>query len=128
MGIQIPLGAYLAWHYGQAYRDIGTIWRDILWFLYHFFSLPLLGKTFFSPLFRLRERVESFNAESILEAVLVTTIMRIFGMILRAILFVIGISSLALVCILGVFLYVVWTLLPFLILGFFVVGSVLLFL
>ncbi|MFY9463399.1 MAG: hypothetical protein WAP52_04445, partial [Candidatus Sungiibacteriota bacterium] len=45
---------YIIWHYGKAVRDFFGIAYDVLWFGYHFFSLPLLARTLFAPLSRIR--------------------------------------------------------------------------
>ena len=119
MGTLIPIASYLSWHYGAAYRDMGAIWKDFVWFLYHFFSLPLLLKTFFSPLFRLSERVASFDMEGILETIVVNTVMSLAGMITRALLGAGGILALAMLCAAGILFFIVWTLLPILVFGLF---------
>lgn len=119
MGNRVPVESYLSWHYGAAYRDMGAIWRDFAWFLYHFFSLPLLLKTFFSPLFRLSERVASFDMEGILETIVVNTVMRLAGMITRALLGAVGVLSLALLSAAGILFFILWTLLPIVVFGLF---------
>lgn len=119
MGTRIPIASYLSWHYGAAYRDMSIVGKDFVWFLYHFFSLPLLFKTFFSPLFRLNERVASFDMEGILETIVVNTVMRFTGMIVRAFLGVVGALALALLCAAGILFFIVWTLLPILAVGLF---------
>ncbi|OGZ94960.1 MAG: hypothetical protein A2847_02165 [Candidatus Sungbacteria bacterium RIFCSPHIGHO2_01_FULL_50_25] len=128
MGTRIPIASYLSWHYGAAYRDMGAIWKDFAWFLYHFFSLPLLVKTFFSPLFRLSERVASFDMEGILETVVVNTVMRLAGMITRALLGAVGVLALVLLCAAGILFFIAWTLLPILTVGLFGSGIFFLFL
>ena len=38
---------YLSWHYTRAFRDIGSVWLNFMWFILHFFSMPLFLRTLF---------------------------------------------------------------------------------
>jgi len=115
--------SYLSWHYGTGILDLLNVWRNFLWFFYHFFSIPLLLRTLFSPLMRLREGYpRGFDPQAFASTVLVNLVMRIVGAFLRIFLIALGIVVLALVTLLGPALLLVWLTLPALIPALIVLG------
>ena len=104
---------YLSWHYGRAFSDILVVWTNFFWFFLHFFSIPLLVRTLFSPWKRLHENYrQGFHPEDFFQALIVNIIMRIVGAIIRVIIIVIGILTLLTVTILGVIFLLFWTIAP----------------
>ena len=82
---------YFIWHYGYALKDILELAQNFSWFFYHFFSLPLLAKTIFSPIWRLSERYKrGFDPQALFETLVVNLISRLVGFILRTILLLAG--------------------------------------
>ncbi len=60
-------------------------WINIHWFLYHYFSVPVLLRTFFAPFHRLRERrMRGFDLEDWASVIAVNALMRVVGMVVRA--------------------------------------------
>ena len=112
---------FLRWHYTQGVIDLVNNIINLLWFVYNFFSIPLLLRTFFVPFHRLQETaVKGFNIEKWAEALLVTTLMRLVGALLRTFLIALGIVFLLAVFVGGSILLFVWLLLPVFL--FFLVG------
>lgn len=122
------LGSYCVWHYTRAYRDLISIERNLLWFLFHFFSIPELSRTLFAPWRRLGEEYPSvFDTEEFFGALIINTLMRIIGISIRFIILTTGCVVLLLGTVLAGVALVVWTLLPLLIIFTFVTGVLLIF-
>jgi len=123
------IGEYFSWHYGGALLDAVHIWRNILRFLYEFFSISLLLRTLFAPWKRLgEERKRKFDLGDMLGALLINTIMRIIGIIMRLILITVGITAIILCLLTGVLALIVWVFAPLIIVVLFVVGFGIMFL
>ncbi|GMQ95440.1 MAG: hypothetical protein BMS9Abin13_554 [Patescibacteria group bacterium] len=114
MGFLRLAGAYFIWHYSAAFVDIVRILKDLLWFIYHFFSLPLLFSTWFSPWKRIEEEQAhtGFDIGNFFSALLVNVIMRLVGFLMRSTLIIAGALSLVLGSALGILFLVVWFFLP----------------
>ena len=110
------LPAYISWHYGEAYREIVRVWTNFVWFVYNFFSMSIMVKTFFSPWMRLKEKrlKAGFHGEDIAEVIVMNIIMRAIGAMMRFFIIVIGTCFTLLVFWGGLVFFVLWTLLPFL--------------
>jgi hypothetical protein len=107
------IGSYFLWHYTEAFADIGRHIRNFLWFFFHFFSIPVLLKTFFAPWRRLGESYpKDLNLGGALSVFTVNSLMRLVGMILRLIMIVFGVSVVVLAAVGGAVFLVVWALLP----------------
>jgi hypothetical protein len=115
--------SYLAWHYLRAWREIWHVSRNLLWFVYNFFSLPQLARSLFSPWRRITEdRTGGFNFESIAGYLIINLISRLIGCLLRSIVIIIGSLTYLLLC-LGIFcLFIFWALAPVSILVFLALG------
>ena len=85
MSLLYVIHGYVHWHYGAAYKDMTRIWFNLMWFVAHFFSIPILFKTLFAPLNRLNEE---YNKEDSLEGkagtIVVNIFVRLIGFLLRA--------------------------------------------
>src|SRR5947207_296294 len=118
------LPAYIAWHYGKAYRDMLRVWTNFIWFAFNFFSITILLKTFFTPFERIVEKRArpGFHAEDIAEAVMITLIMRLVGAMVRSLIIIIGILAILVLFVSGVSAFVIWTLFPFVLVALPAVG------
>ncbi|HBB65256.1 MAG TPA: hypothetical protein DCZ84_01295 [Candidatus Vogelbacteria bacterium] len=115
---------YLLWHYTRAYSDLLHIAGNLLWFLYHFFSIPELTRTWFAPWKRLHEEPGSIiNMSDYLSGVLMNLIIRVIGILLRTILITVGFCILALGALLTILALIIWTALPFIIVFSFIAGA-----
>src|SRR3989344_9375955 len=90
----LPL-AYIFWHYTRAWTDLWRLATNYLWFLYHFFSIPLLLGTFFAPWKRLSDGGKSKAMGGGFGRLIFNLMLRIVGVFARGAVVGIGIFSLA---------------------------------
>lgn len=106
---------YFKWHYGKGVMGLVNIVGNFVWFFFEFFSIPLLLKTYFMPFRRLNEMYQqSFNPGAWFETLIVNTMMRIIGALLRTVLIVLGIFFILLTVAIGVCFLTAWLLAPLL--------------
>lgn len=121
--------SYLGWHYSQALVAWWRIYGNGLWFLSHFFSVALLGRTLFSPWRRLAESYPRRLApEAMAETLVVNLLMRLVGLTIRVIFLSFSFVVLAGTFLLGWIALIVWLFAPFLIAILFFTGFYLTFL
>lgn len=114
---------YLWWHYTLAWRDLGLIYRNFLWFTYHFFSLPVLARTLFAPWKRLGESYPThFDLAATLSTLLINSLMRIVGFLFRSVMLIVGVAVWGAVFSLGLLVFVLWLVLPVLVVFIFILG------
>lgn len=126
----ITLGLnYFQWHYTLAYVDIFHIWRNITAFLFNFFSIPILVRTFFAPWKRLQAERETkgFDLIDSLSTGFINLIMRIVGAMMRTVLIVVGLCVVVIAIIVGIIFFILWMLAPIIIVLLCVAGIHLLF-
>lgn len=77
----------LFWTYGKGSNEFLKLWLNIHWFLYHFFSVPQMLGSLFSPLKRLKEsRGRGFDAQKAFESLILNSVMRVTGFLIRIVL------------------------------------------
>lgn len=115
---------YLAWHYGRALAEFSHIYRDIIGFVYNFFSIGILLRSYFAPWRRMGEDYpeDKFDFASIGSTLVVNTIMRLVGIFMRTVIIIVGLLMLFLVAIFYPVLLFVWLLWPLLIPFLFLLG------
>src|SRR3989344_3533372 len=123
------ISSYTKWHYTEGFKDLSRNWKSFILFILHFFSLGFLFRTWLAPFGRLNEEYKKgFNAEVFFETLVVNTLMRIVGFVLRTIV----IAACLLVLFLAIFFapvaLVLWVFMPFIILFLLALGTVNLFL
>ena len=113
---------YFLWHYTRAFAGILTLWTNLMWFLIHFFSIPVLLKTLFSPLKRVKEEYKGGNVEDYLGAFVVNVMTRVIGALIRIPIILIGLISMFVLCI-GLFLFLTfWLVAPAALVFLFILG------
>ena len=81
-------------------------WINIHWFLYHYFSVPVLLRSFFAPFHRLRERrMRGFDLEDWASVIAVNVLMRFVGMIVRSVFLLLALASELLLLLSGAVLF-----------------------
>ena len=86
---------YLLWHYSRAFLEIFHVWFNLIWFVVHFFSIPQMMMSWFSPWKRMVEgRGRKFNMEDLAGFIIIGLISRILGFILRTTLITLGLFCL----------------------------------
>ena len=117
--------SYLMWHYTSAIKDFLKVSGNFVWFFYHFFSIPVLVETFFSPFKRMGEQYKKgFDIGAFLGTFVVNTLMRIVGVISRTLVIGVGIVTIILVVTLSLALFGVWLILPALVPTLFLMGII----
>ena len=115
MNFLLIMPYYFRWHYGRAFSDMKNIWGDFIVFVYHFFSIPTLFSSLFSPLER---RHDSYSVQvPLYETFIFNTIMRLLGASVRLFLIFFGLLAILLSILLGIGLFVAWIFMPAVILG-----------
>ncbi len=104
---------YLLWHYTSAFGEILHLFKNFAWFITHFFSLPELVRTFFSPWKRMTEEKSGhFNLEEFAAYLIINFFSRLIGMGMRSVVLFIGLTALVLLCSLTITLYIFWIFAP----------------
>lgn len=109
--------AYLLWHLTTAWGDLWRLYTNTLWFLHNLFSIKLLLTTLFSPWRRLHEAKELHGAGGVLGRIIINTITRLFGLIVRTAVIVFGLLSLVIFSLLSACLFALWIVLPLVAVG-----------
>ena len=121
---------YMVWHYSRAYVDIVHIWWNYLWFVNHLFSVPDVVMSWFAPFKRLQEDKINFmkSPSDFFANIFVNLILRFVGVLIRTALLSIALFFFALVFLLGLAFLLLWTVLPLLVVNFFITSINVLFL
>ena len=113
MNFLLIIPYYFSWHYSRGLSDYFKVWKNLTWFLWNFFSIKVLLKTFFMPFKRLKENYTgNLDVENFLTSIIVTTLMRIVGMFARGTIIVCGIISLIIFVLGGLVGFIIWIFLP----------------
>ncbi len=113
--------SYFIWHYTRAFRDMVEVFGNFLWFVYHFFSIPVLIQSLFSPWIVLRS--PDFAPINFLAS----ATLRILALVLRLFIITFGLLTLLVVLIVEALVFVAWVFLPLIILVLFISGVRLMF-
>lgn len=108
-------GYYLSWHYSRSLRDYWGVIRNLLWFFYNFFSIPSLLRTLFVPFHRLTDNTRPKHAldlQAMGERLVVDSLMRLVGFILRSFVILVGLITLATTAVFGGLFFLVWLCAP----------------
>lgn len=103
---------YLHWHYRYGKKDTRIFFVNIIWFLWHFFSIGLLLRTLLVPWQRLDEHGRKGNLQSYFEAFILTTLMRLVGAGMRLVFISFGLIAISCTFLIGIFISLVWIILP----------------
>ena len=116
---------YLKWHYTEGFVDLSRNWKSLLAFVLYFFSLGLLFRTWLAPFGRLDEDYKKgLDPEVFFETLVVNTVMRVVGFVLKSIVMLMGFLALVLTSVLGLAGFFFWALAPLVILTVFILGAV----
>jgi hypothetical protein len=116
---------YFVWHYTLAIKNVLDICANFIWFTWNFFSFKILILTLFSPYKRLTERYNGgLDLEQLMEALVINTLMRFIGFIARTFVLITGLVAMVLVLLFASLAILIWLALPFVLILFFVAGSI----
>lgn len=109
---------YLLWHYTRAFGEIFHVWMNFIWFVIHFFSIPQLMHSWFSPWKRMVEgRGQKWNLEDLAGFIIIGLLSRIIGAILRTAIIFVGLISLFVTIVGGFAVYLFWLGAPLILIG-----------
>ena len=115
------------WYYGEAVKNVLTAWKNFIIFATNYFSIPLLAKTLFAPWKRdITKKPRGLNLKKCFESLSFNTISRGLGFVVRFFTIIAGIVYLILTIAIGAVFFILWLVLPFVILGLLIFGIVLL--
>jgi hypothetical protein len=118
---------YLLWHYSRAFLEIFHVWFNFLWFIVHFFSLPQLLRSLFSPWKRIvEERGNKWDFEDLAAYIIIGFFSRLIGFLIRGTIIILGLLCLFLAIFAGFAVYLFWVAAPLIIIGLLVLGLTLL--
>ena len=108
---------YLLWHYTRAWFELFHVWRNLLWFMVHVFSIPTLLRTWAAPWKRITERRgNTWSFEDLAGYLLIGFLSRLIGFFVRSVVLVIGLVSVSLTILGGFVVYAAWVVAPLLLL------------
>jgi hypothetical protein len=126
MGGALLIVDFGMWYYTRGFVDVLAVWFNFMWFITHFFSIPLLLRTLFSPWKRMTDDGKPRSIEAYMEAFVMNVMSRIFGAIVRTTIILVGIMALCLGVIALVTMLVFWLFAPFILAYSFFYGIALL--
>ena len=105
---------YVWWHYTTAIADLVRNYLNLKSFLINFFSLKHLTRNLFAPWRRLGEEypVGYFDLQAFFSALIVNTLMRLVGFVVRFILLVFGLLVLLVSLFVFIFVLFIWLVMP----------------
>jgi len=117
---------YLKWHYSKAIVSSFLLWQTLLIFLFNFFSIKTLLGNFFTPWKRMYERYPKwYEFKEYFSSLVINTMMRIVGIIIRFFTVTFGLICILIFIVLFPAALILWLLLPFIIVGLFALGLLL---
>ena len=118
---------YFRWHYSRAFGELFHVWLNFLWFVIHFFSLPQLSRSLFSPWKRMTEEKQGgFSFEGLATYLIVNLLSRVVGFLMRGSVIALGLLVLALTISAGLITIVLWVTAPVVIVASLGIGVTLL--
>ncbi len=107
------LKQYIFWHYNDALKTILKAWNNILSFIFYYFSISLLFKTFFSYWKRSSSSYsKEIGLKKNLENFIINLMSRTLGAVIRFFLIIIGLIFSFSIFITGLIIFLLWITLP----------------
>jgi len=104
---------YLTWHFLDVPKVLAKAWKNYLRFFLHFFSLPILVKSLFSPWHGITWSYgRGFSFKRYAETIISNGFSRIIGFCLRLVLIFFGLVIEIIVFIIGLLILFCWFFLP----------------
>ena len=120
---------YLIWHYGRAILEFSHIYKNLIAFVFNFFSISILLKSYLAPWRRLGESYpkDPTDLAGWASTLVVNLIMRAVGIVMRTIIIVIGLVLTIVVTITYPIWLILWLVLPLIVIILILLGFGLLF-
>lgn len=114
---------YLKWHYYLGYYYVSVMYKNLLVFLFEYFTIKSLIKEFFLPWKRLSGSYKGVkNISSFFMVLIQNMIMRVVGIILRALVLFVGCIVILIFIPVYPIAIVLWTVFPLLIISLIIFG------
>jgi len=118
---------FWAWYYSGAIKSLLGIWHNFIIFVREYYSIPLLLRTLFHPWRRdITKYGRGFSIKNFLETLSFNLISRGLGLFIRLFTIVIGLISLLGVIVLGLIAFIIWLILPVVLIFMIIFGILLL--
>ena len=115
------------WYYGEAIGNVLNAWRNFIIFALNYFSIPLLLKTLFAPWKRdITRKPRGLDIKKFLDYLAFNLISRGLGFLVRLVTILVGIVFLILVAVAGAIFFVLWLVMPLVLLGLLILAILLL--
>jgi len=104
---------YLVWQFLNVPKELAKAWKNYLRFFLHFFSVPTLIKTLFSPWHGIAWSYgRGFSFKKYAEVIISNVFSRVIGFFLRLVLISLGLVVEIIVFIIGFLIFFCWLFLP----------------
>ncbi|PIR69553.1 MAG: hypothetical protein COU47_02250 [Candidatus Niyogibacteria bacterium CG10_big_fil_rev_8_21_14_0_10_46_36] len=119
--------SYVYWLYREGVGAFFRAWMNYHWFVYHFFSVPVLARTMFAPWRRMQEAgARGFDPEKIAERIIINSVLRITGFVIRFVFLLTAIASECALFVVGCILFLYFITSPVSVPATFITGVLLL--
>ena len=109
---------WLFWHFYEMPKFLLDVWKNYILFALNFFSLPLLLKSLFAPWRKYKWNYpKGIDIGEFFSTLISNIFSRILGAIMRIVLIIVGIVFQILVVFAGLIIFLLWTLMPFIIIA-----------
>jgi hypothetical protein len=116
---------YISWHYTKAISDLLNLFKDFARFIWTFFSIKLLLQTLFVPFQKLSvKRTKKLDLEDFFSALVTNLLMRLIGFVIRSFFILAGILSMIFFVIAYSVVFLIWIVLPLILISMFVLGFI----
>jgi hypothetical protein len=106
---------YMLWHYGAGLIAFVRVYKNFWWFLVQFFSIPQLTASLVAPYKKMTEgRGSLLDIEWWIGFIIINTISRLLGLIIRLIIITTGLICLMFFSLTALISYGVWLIAPLL--------------
>ena len=107
---------WFVWHFYEMPKFLLGVWKNYILFALNYFSLPILLKSLFSPWRKYKWNYpKGFDVGEFFSTLISNAVSRILGALVRIVLIVIGIIFQIFVVIAGLIIFLLWILIPFII-------------
>ena len=114
---------WLFWHFYEMPKFLLGVWKNYILFALNYFSLPLLFRSLFAPWRRYRwVYPKGFDVVEFFNTLISNTFSRFLGAVIRIVLIAVGVVFQIFVIFAGLIVFLLWVLIPFIIIaGFYFV-------
>jgi hypothetical protein len=110
--------SWFLWQFFEMPKFLLGVWKNYILFALNYFSLPLLLKSLFAPWRKYRwSYPKGLNIGEFFNTLISNTFSRFLGALMRTVLIIIGVVFQVFVVFAGLFVFLLWVLIPFIIIA-----------